>query len=710
MSSLLGLIHIIIFILITFSLLLNAYTITRPLDIAAQSNNNIATSANTNTRTSSSLTDKVPSFLEAYWTDNTSTATSSTSTNSNQLKKEVGPGEGDSVLAIVLVNRGRSEITGVTGYLTLPFAGFRSIEGENNVTSPNIAVASHDLIVQPGESFIMYFTVNVLPEARVGAYSSGLNLVYSKVNEIGQISTSMAIPFRITGKVILDVALLEQNLTAGSANPLPILLSNKGTANASGVVATINAIDSGTTTTTTATSTTIPASTSSSPLAAPVADNNTITNTTVNAQSTESTTVDTSTTTSPSEVEQEESSAATLVDSRTFDIGIIPAKSSVIITPVVYPDYSADGTIQNLDLEITYNDAYGVRTSSGYSMGMIVSPNPPESVLSISPYIGTEVSGTTTITTAKTSSDSDISATDRMNSSIMLIAGKIENVNFTITNNGKLSLSDVILSLNSGSDSVKLLGDPRWRFERMTPASEYILSVPIYAATGVINTPVGFTLDAEYIEGGQSKTDTLSIGAYVDGQIKVRVYDLAINYVGGAPTLVGNLLNEGNTVALFTTIDLANSTTAPNEQDSVSSFLASQPQQQYLGDLTENSPLPFSIPLDINRNAPAGTFPVNLGVTYSDNLRNVHNLILEETVEYEPIPSQSSSNSGSQSLNFLNLLPVAVIVIAAVTVSIFLIRRRRKRKNAFSRRSTDNLEDEGIDLFLSDRIHSDHKK
>jgi hypothetical protein len=402
-----------------------------------------------------------------------------------------------------------------------------------------------------------------------------------------------------------------------------------------------------------------------------------------------------------------------LIDSRTFDVGIIPADSSVVITPIVYPDYSADGTIQDLTLEITYNDAYGVRTPSDYSMGMIVSPNPPESVLSISPdIVAAEASSiaTTTTTTTTSSSDSNISATDRMNSSIMLTAEKIENVNFIITNNGKLSLTDVILSLSSGSDSVKLLGDSRWRYEHMASASEYRLSIPIYAAADVINAPVEFTLDAEYIEGGQSKTDTLSIGAYVDGQIKVRAYDLAINYIGDVPTLVGNLLNEGNTVALFTTIDLINSTTAPNEQDSVSSFLASQPQQQYLGDLTENSPLPFSIPLDINREAPAGTLPVNLKVTYSDNLRNVHSLILEGIVEYKPVLSQSASNNGSQSANFLYLLLVAVIAVAAVMVSILLVRRRKKRKKAFSARSIDNIENEGIDLFLSDRTRSDQKK
>jgi hypothetical protein len=615
----------------------------------------------------------------------------------------VGPGEGTSTLAIVFVNRGRTDITGVTGYLTLP-PGFRAIEGENNVTTPNVAVASYDSTIKAGDTFTMYFTMDVLPQAKVGPYTSDLTLSYSKILEVGQISASMKIPFRITGKVILDIALLEQNLTAGSANLLPILLSNKGTANASGVVATINAINSGTTTTGAVSTRSSSPSSSSLPVSA--VDNNTSTNTTENTQDTESTaaasTTD-NTLSSDSEQEEESSSATTLIDSRTFDVGIIPVDSSVIVTPIIYPDYSSDGTIQNIELEITYNNAYGIRTTTDYSIGMIVAPNPPESVLSISP--------STTARTTTLSSAANISQTDSISdNSIMLTAGKIENVNLPISNNGEFPLSDVVLSLATGSDSIKILGDSRWRFENLAPKSEHDLSTSIYAADSLINTPVEFTVDAEYIEEGQSKTDTLNIGAYIDGQIKIRVYDLAINYVGDAPTLVGNLLNEGNTVALFTTIDLVNSATAPNNQASVDSFLTSRPQQQYLGDLTENSPLPFSIPLELNNDATAGTYPVNLRVTYSDNLRNVHELILNGTVHFEPVLPQSSNTAGSQSLSFIFLLIVAAIAVAATLTSIILV-RRRKRKKAFSRtRSLNNLEKEEVDLFLSDESRSDLKR
>src|SRR5919108_1020103 len=61
--------------------------------------------AQTSSTTSDPLTDRSPSFLEAYWTDNsgsTSSSTLSVSNNNNSIRKEVGPGDGASRLAVML--------------------------------------------------------------------------------------------------------------------------------------------------------------------------------------------------------------------------------------------------------------------------------------------------------------------------------------------------------------------------------------------------------------------------------------------------------------------------------------------------------------------------------------------------------------------------------------------------------------------------------
>jgi hypothetical protein len=655
--------------------------------------------AQSNPSTSDPLTDRSPSFLEAYWTDNSGSTSSSTTSSNNSIKKEVGPEEGASTLAVVLVNKGRSEITALTGYLTLPSSGFRSIEGENLVNSSNISVASHDSTVKPGETFTLHFTIDVLNDAKVGAYSGLLKLVYSKVLEVGQISSSIAVPFRITGKVVLDAVSNTQNLDAGSPNDLRILIRNEGSADASGVIATVTDVSDGTTTSAVSNSNSNDAVNNGSTRNDSDLDNN----------ATASTSTDEATTEDGQETDSEAPTIS--LQTTTFNVGNIPAGQSAFITPTVYPSYSSGGTIQNLDLEISYNDAYGTKTTTDKSIGIVISPNPPESVLSISPF--------NTITTSSLGNASSVNNEDNtgVQDSILLKAGKIEEVTFLVSNNGDTPLKDVVLSLDSSLDSVKILGDSRWTFNSMDASSKQELSTQVFAAEDVIATPIEFTVDAEYISGGQSKTDTLSIGAYVDGEIKIKAYDFAVNDIGGTPNLVGNLLNQGNTIALFTTVEMINTGQANTSTSSSPTTTTKQlpralvsdfPPQQYLGDLSENSPLPFSIPLNIDKGLPKGTYPVSIRVTYTDNLRNTHELVLNGTVNYTPKSTESTTESGgflgSGELSS-SIVPVVIILAIISILAIIVIRRRKGGKG-----KTFNSNNADLELFDDKSASADNKR
>src|ERR687896_9820 len=642
--------------------------------------------------TGESLTDRSPSFLEAYWIDN-SESTSSLSTsgsNNNSIKEEVGPGEGASTLAVVLVNKGRSEITALTGYLTLPTSGFRAIEGESLANSTSISVASHDSIVKPGETFTLHFTIEILDNARVGAYTGSLKLVYSKVLEVGQISSSTPIPFRVTGKVILDAVSNTQNLVAGSPNRLTILINNEGSADANGALAIVRDVTDGTTTS--------DASENSNDLGNND-DGSSINGSDSENNSSISTGTEEKTTTVDGQDADSEASTISL-QTTTFDVGNIPAGGSAFVTPIVYPSYSSEGTIQNLDLELSYNDAYGTKITTEKSIGIVISPNPPESVLGISPV--------NTLTTSDPNNVNGIDNGDNRdkNDSILLKAGKIEEVVFSVSNNGDISLNNLVLSLDSSLDSVKILGDSRWTFSSMNASSKEELSTRVFAAEDVISTPVEFTIDAEYISGGQSKTDSLNIGAYVDGEIRIKAYDFAINDIGGTPNLVGNLLNQGNTIALFTTVEMIN-TGGANTSTSLPSTTIKQlprtlvtdfPPQQYLGDLSENSPLPFSIPLNIGKNSPGGAYPVGIKVTYSDTLRNTHEIILNGTVNYTPKTGSSTESGGFLGYSELSSIVIPVVIILAIIsilVIIIIIRRRRKG----GKRKIFNSKSEDLELF-----------
>jgi hypothetical protein len=601
-------------------------------------------------------TDRPPAFLDAYWTDNLS---ANSSVPSNAVKKEVGPGDGISSLAVILVNRGRSDITGVTGYLDLP-VGFKPIAGKNNGTSQS--VGSFYSIVKAGNTFVLYFDMDVLKQAKVSGYSTLLHLKYSKILQMGQLMTTITVPFRLTGKVILDTTSENKELVPGSPNQLRVNIQNRGSADATAAVVTITGV-------------------TGSSINSGTADNG-------------NSVADSNATSTTGQQQQQPSAPSSLsiptvnVASQTFNVGKIPANGTVQISPIVYPISSAGETAQNLNLQISYGDAYGNQKTTNSQIGLVIAPNPPQSVLNLT--------------------------NNNNGNALILTAGKIEDIGFTLENNDKKSITNVVASLKSESDSMKILGDSRWTVQSMLPQSKLNLSTKVFASSDIIGQPALFTLAVQYVSAGQSKTDSLNLGAYITGDIKIRVYDVRINNIGNVPNLVGNLLNEGNTVGLFTTIQIINDQQPPHTQGSnqssslesersLTDFMTAPPPPQYLGDLSVDSPLPFSIPLVSNDNtiitAPSGTYRVILKISYSDDLKIPHQFIDNNQTVSLVASSQSPDRErgvgagglgvfgailgggvmGRSSSGISTIIILAAIAAAIVIATLYIIRRKRSR-------------------------------
>ena len=269
------------------------------------------------------------------------------------IKQEVAPGEGPSLLAVTLVNEGFSAITSITSSLELP-QGFEplitpccsSIPGSN----PQTSLSSYDGVVEPGDTFTLYFGVKVLGNAQVGKqYNSALNLGYVKVTELRAKlfrSEIIAVPFTITGKVILDLVSYSPplsslsnvsslanssltnsssaiNLIPGFPNLVNLSLRNDGSAIARGVIVNIAGLTSATQVAGVTTQVTVATNVSSGVAAQPT------------------------------------SSSTVILGSKVFNIGIVPPGGSKQISLVIYPSVAAAGTVQTLSLTLSFNDAYG---------------------------------------------------------------------------------------------------------------------------------------------------------------------------------------------------------------------------------------------------------------------------------------------------------------------------------------------------------------
>jgi hypothetical protein len=367
-------------------------------------------------------------FINSYWTDNTILGGVDAGSASGQsdgqslapvIRVENGPGEGDSVLAIKLVNRGTVSLTSITGKLDLP-SGFQSVVSPQNKDT-SVALSSFPTTnggeVDAGQTFILYFPVKILQNAIVGKeYNADLSVHYFKdtdkrktnleveknVKESSHLeltnqcsdnddntnktksntdrsiegktvhtrfdskAQSLKIPFELSGKVILDVIGSSQlqiasgNISAspntinvlsaipGVGNRLKLVINNDGSAAATGVIATVSARTEAAT------------------------NNNVITPDIVGN-------------TSRNVVQQSSVISVIVLGGTTFNLGTVPVDQGREIDTVVFPNNLAAGTLDTLNVQLVYNDAYGNKKVTNQVVGIQILPSSPQSELTITP-------------------------------------------------------------------------------------------------------------------------------------------------------------------------------------------------------------------------------------------------------------------------------------------------------------------------------------
>lgn len=679
-------------------------------------------------------------FIDSFFTDQTAQGsvvaeTSSDSSAAQDIppvtKQEVGAGEGDSILAIVLINRGFSDVTSIRASLDFP-SGFTANVPPRNIDN-DTALASYNGLVDAGQTFTLYFPVTISKDTQVGKeYTGSLNIDYFNVaekDEENMRDRSIKVPFKLSGKVILDAISFSSamssksdnqtflnkqsassnvvSLLPGEPNTVETVVKNEGSAAATGVIVEVSPRNQ-----------------------QDQIDNNNVIPTTSNNGNDSITTV-------------QQSTVIPLVSAgtTTFNVGTIPPGESVQINPVIFASNSVGSILENIDLKISYNDAYGYKKTLDKSMGVHILPSSPQSGLTLSSTVTSETidkapslsenfnqnndendlvtngnygakykNPTYTISqVSRYNSNNNTfipgledNNTDRIgippnNNTVSLIAGRVDELQFNITNTNTNPIIDAVVSLVPESSSVKILGDSKWNLNEIDPYTTKQFLTRVFASESLINSPVSFKVSIQYIYDNQAKSESFNLGANVKGDITVNINDLAVNYIGGNPNLVGNILNKGNTLALFTTIEISNpSSSSPSSlakqsegQLPPSSTQGSKNKEilvpassfpQYLGDLEENSPLPFSIPLAMSNNTSSGIYPVSLKVTYSDDLRNSYTVINNGTVEF--VSPATTSNEGQGFLgNYDTLLIVVMLAIIGI-IAFIVIRRFRSKKKA----------------------------
>ncbi len=693
-------------------------------------------------------------FVDSYWAVDAPLQSNSASTSSftkASIQKAVAPGEGSSILAVELTNTGFADISGITGYLKLP-SGFQPdssapLQSGNKLPPPDTlsTVASNGNVIKPGQTYTLYFKVKVLESATIGSHIGSLSIFYFKVPDakVGTYRTQeIDFPFFLSGKPILDSTANITDLEPGITNPVKIYINNRGTAAATGTILQISDSDNNV------------VSDSASEIA--VANDTSVNN--VQSDSA--------------------SAPLITTGQSVFNLQTIPVNGHSEVLINVIPSVNAEESFQKLNLHITFNSPVGVTNSVDQTIGFRVLPDPPDGGLSITAgnpgtienqndstadrsnrgtnnlntilgniggieellftnkqadqqqrefiidrqvdSLNSQLSFISTTETKVNRSISDTlpkqskQANDSNNETVFITAGKIDDFMFNITNNNNKEIRNAVITLTVNTGSLEILGNSKWSIDRIDPNTTMQFPTKIFASKSLINSPVSFKVNIDYIDNGQLKSDTFNIGASVVGEIDVSINDLGVENIGGVLNVVGNLLNKGNTGGLFTTVEVVTDEkkidseinrllmTGLNVTNlSIVTPLATTPQ--YLGDIEEDSPLPFNIPLSTSNKSASGNYLVPLKIEYYDDLRNLYTVHFSEIISIE-LPSQNvTENQGLSSLFFI-FNPIGLLLIIIIIVIIFLIikllKKRKKSKKQRSKKYADN-KNSFIDLLDS---------
>lgn len=246
-----------------------------------------------------------------------------------------------------------------------------------------------------------------------------------------------------------------------------------------------------------------------------------------------------------------------------------------------------------------------------------------------------------------------------------ITAGLPTILNFTITSNTWYGTVDVSYNVQN---PLVIRGENSWTFENMTPEDTITVSVDIYAPVTVLGNTLPTSLTVSYSdEYGNTYTTTETISLIPRGYVKIIYFDIYTNpnpaRSGQKVSISATLLNKGNVQAFFANVSLL-----PTEILTLTSTSYS-----YIGDLDENSPVPFTVEAIVNDDVTNGTYPVIINVYYEDDQFEAHEFNI--TLYLNVIKTTSTGEPSQSQPTIFDMLYEGgwTIIIAGVVIVVLII-------------------------------------
>ena len=224
-----------------------------------------------------------------------------------------------------------------------------------------------------------------------------------------------------------------------------------------------------------------------------------------------------------------------------------------------------------------------------------------------------------------------------------------------ISNTGSSTLSNVDVVLENTSTTIssasasttnveKVIFDKNhWNVGNIEPNYPKTFSFSVFVPESLKNEPLRIPVKITYFNAHGEQTSVTRIAdIYINGLVKPSIYGVKVIELSGKQTVIGEILNEGNTDGLFGFVKL--------QPIGVSSIKESS---QYIDEIEPDSPVPFNIPIESDGMLSFGEHDIRIVVSYKDSMRVEHEISFDTTITISPFADNTDYDSMIGGIIFL---------------------------------------------------------
>ena len=242
-----------------------------------------------------------------------------------------------------------------------------------------------------------------------------------------------------------------------------------------------------------------------------------------------------------------------------------------------------------------------------------------------------------------------------------LVIIEISNAGTAPLNNVDIVLNNDLTSVSSQSKSITnlenvIFDQSNWDVGTIDPKSSVSFSFNAFIPESIKNEPLHLPMTITYYNAhGEKQTVTRVADFYINGLVDPSIYGVKVIDLSGKPTVIGEILNEGNSDGLFGFVTLK-----PRGESNI------KESTQYIDEIEPDSPVPFNIPIEYDGILLSGKHDITIEVTYKDSMRDEYAILYDTTIDVSEL-SVLDTDDGDSSIGGI----VTIIVIIGIIAYLF---------------------------------------